>query len=157
MHVTRSDVTAVHDWALDREAVVVPLANDVRERLGAVFETDVDPVSTEAYAGAIDDVFADADRALNAATLILLLRELDVAADYPGFVVDELLGRELAAIVGGEQPRRLLAEATFHVADLHSHADGPAGLDDVDAALAAGVQTRVPGWDWTETDGLEKR
>ena len=31
-------------------------------------------------------------------------------------------------------------------------ADGdPAGLDDLDAALAAGFQTRLPGWEWRES------
>jgi hypothetical protein len=53
-------------------------------------------------------------------------------------------------VIAGEQPLRLLAESTFHYADVHTAGDGTAGLDDLDAALAAGVQTRLPGWSWTE-------
>jgi len=106
-------------------------------------------VTDEQYRETVDEVFADGDRAVNVAALVGLLRDLDVAGDYPGFVVDELLGRELAALVAGDQPLRLLAEATFHVADIH-HQGGDAGHDDLDAALAAGVQTRVPGWPWRE-------
>ncbi|PSP63507.1 hypothetical protein BRC76_02840, partial [Halobacteriales archaeon QH_8_67_36] len=96
-------------------------------------------------------VFADGDSAVNVAALVGLLRDLDVENDYPGFVVDELLGRELAAMLAGDQPLRLLAEATFHVADVRTHGDedGAAGADDLDAALAAGAQTRLPGWPWT--------
>jgi len=76
-----------------------------------------------------------------------------VDGDYPGFVADELLGRELAGMLAGQQPLRLLGEATFHYADVHTHgnAGAPAGADDLDAALAAGFQTRLPGWDWKAT------
>jgi hypothetical protein len=46
----------------------------------------------------------------------------------------------------------VLAEATFHYADIRVDGrDGePAGMDDLDAALAAGFQTRLPGWSWRE-------
>jgi hypothetical protein len=67
-------------------------------------------------------------------------------------VVDEILGRELAATIAGGQPLALLAQATFHFADVFTHTDGSAGADDLDAALAAGFQTRLPGWSWRETD-----
>jgi phosphatidylglycerophosphatase A len=80
------------------------------------------------------------------------LKELDVADDYPGFVVDEVLGRELAATIAGGTPLAVLAQATFHYADIHTHTDGGAGLDDLDAALAAGLQTRLPGWEWRTTE-----
>jgi hypothetical protein len=65
-------------------------------------------------------------------------------------VVDERLGRALVAIIAGGDPLGLLAEATFHVADLYTHSEGPAGADDLDAALAAGFQTRLPGREWRE-------
>ena len=96
-------------------------------------------------------MFAGGDLAVNVAALVALLRDLDVEADYPGFVVDELLGWELAGILAGNQPLRMLGEATFHYTDVHVH-DGDAGVDDLDAALAAGFQTRLPGWDWTENE-----
>ncbi len=130
---------------------VVALANDVRDALGGAFGVDVDDVTERQYERTLDEVFADGALAVNVAALAALLRELDVTGDYPGFVVDELLGRELAAMLAGRQPLRLLAEATFHYADVRSDS-AVAGGDDLDAALAAGVQTRVPGWDWRETD-----
>lgn len=95
-------------------------------------------------------MFADGDLAVNVATLVRLLRDLDVEGDYPGFVVDELLARELAGMLAGEQPLRLLGEATFHYADVTVHEGDTAGQDDLLAALAAGFQTRLPGWSWRE-------
>lgn len=195
MRISRDVVVEEHEWVHGRAAVVVPLVNVVRTRLGRAFDTNVGAVSPGDYHDAVDDVFAEGDRAVNVAALVRVLRTLDVAEDYPGFVVDELLGRELAAMVAGDQPRRLLGEATFHYADVllsaiahdadaaefapmaavdrersaaevrelvealgRDGADPPAGLDDLDAALAAGFQTRLPGWEWTERDspfGLE--
>jgi len=153
MRLSPETVRAEYDWVQERGDDVVPLVNETRAHLGSQFGVDVDTLTDDAYAAAIDDVFADGDRAVNVAALVRLLRELDVAGDYPGFVVDELLGRELAAMIAGEQPLRLLAEATFHVADVRTHGDdtATAGADDLDAALAAGVQTRVPGWPWQQT------
>lgn len=150
MRVTPAVVADEYEWVLGRADVVVPLVNETRSHLGERFGVDVDTIDRPAYHDAIDAVFADGDRAVNVAALVALLRDLDVEADYPGFVVDELLGRELAAILAGDQPLRLLAEATFHIADVRTHgtpADA-AGADDLDAALAAGVQTRLPGWPW---------
>jgi hypothetical protein len=148
---TADVVAAEYEWVRGRAPTVVALANDVRDELGAAFDTDVGRVSVADYEAVVDETFADGDRAVNVAALSRLLRGLDVAGDYPGFVVDELLGRELAATLAGGQPLRMLAEATFHYADVHADSpDGEAGVDDCEAALAAGVQTRVPGWDWTE-------
>jgi hypothetical protein len=151
--LTPDAVAAEHERLRGRAATVVPLVNAVRAELGAAFDTEVDRIDAEDYRRAIDAAFADGDRAINVAALAGLLRDLDVADDYPGFVVDELLGRELAALLAGEQPLRLLAEATFHYADVAvDDADATAGDDDLDAALAAGVQTRLPGWEWRESE-----
>jgi hypothetical protein len=150
LEVTPDSVAEQCEWTLDRADVVVPLVNDVRAELGEAFETSVDPIDGDDYERVIAETFADGDRAVNVAALIAILRGLDVEEDYPGFVVDEWLGRELAATIAGGQPFRLLAEATFHYADINHHAGEAAGMDDLDAALAAGVQTRLPGWDWTE-------
>lgn len=153
MELTPAAVERERDWVRDRADVIVPRINEVRQGLGDAFETHVDAVNGDQYRQAVDTVFADGDRAVNVAALVALLRDLDVSDDYPGFVVDELLGRELAAMIAGEQPLRLLAEATFHYADVTTaDADGGAGADDLDDALAAGFQTRLPGWSWTETD-----
>ena len=103
-------------------------------------------------------MFAGGEVAVNVAACVALLRDLDVAGDYPGFVVDEVLGRELAATVAGGRPLSLLAQATFHLVDVRVGGDGTAdgagaaGADDLDAALAAGFQTRLPGWDWREEE-----
>lgn len=152
MELTPATVIDEAEWIHERSSEIVPLINAVRADLGDAFDTTVDPITERQYHDAIDSVFADGDRAVNVAALVGILRELDVTDDYPGFVVDELLARELAGTIAGEQPLRMLAEATFHYADVrrHGEADDPAGLDDLDAALAAGVQTRVPGWNWRE-------
>lgn len=149
MKVTAEQVAAEHEWVRGRETRIVGLVNDVRDDLAELFETDVDHVTTDQYHDAVDTVFADGDLAVNVAAIVALLRDLDVEGDYPGFVVDELLGRELAGMLAGGQPLRLLGEATFHYADVHVHEGEGAGTDDLDAALAAGFQTRLPGWDWT--------
>jgi hypothetical protein len=149
MEITAERVRAERDRVRDRTDVV-DLTNETRARLGDVFETEVAPVTAAAYRREVDRVFADGDRAVNVAAYVALLRDLDVDGDYPGFVVDERLGRLLAATIAGDEPLSTLAEATFHYADVHTHGDGPAGADDLTAALAAGFQTRLPGWPWTE-------
>ncbi|QPV63745.1 hypothetical protein I7X12_03685 [Halosimplex litoreum] len=169
MRITPAVVAEEREWVRERAPVVVALINATRAELGARFDTEVGEVTVEQYRRAVDEVFADGDRAVNVAALVRLLRNLDVAGDYPGFVVDELLGRELAGTVAGDQPLRLLGEATFHYADVAiegtgsaagtddgdsagTEDGGPAGLDDLDAALAAGFQTRLPGWGWREVE-----
>ncbi|MFC4553113.1 MULTISPECIES: hypothetical protein [Halorussus] len=154
MRVTPATVADEREWVRERASDVVPLVNEVRADLGELFDADVDPVSEEAYRREVDAVFADGDLAVNVAALVALLRDLDVEGDYPGFVVDELLGRQLAGTIAGNQPLRLLGEATFHYADVVvTETEGDAaGADDLDAALAAGFQTRLPGWDWTESE-----
>jgi len=153
MELTPTDVAREREWVRDRDAVVA-LINDTRSALAEQFDTEVAAVDAESYRAEVEAVFADGDLAVNVAALVALLRELDVTDDYPGFVVDELLGRELAGMIAGNQPLRLLGEATFHYADVRTHGDpeDPAGGDDLDAALAAGFQTRLPGWEWREGD-----
>ena len=157
MRVTPQTVRDEHAWVRDRADAVVPVLNDTRDRLGELFETDVDAISPDAYREEVDVVFADGAVAVNVAACVALLRDLDVAGDYPGFVVDEVLGRELAATIAGGRPLSLLAQATFHFVDVHVSEDatasdgaGAAGADDLDAALAAGFQTRLPGWEWRD-------
>jgi hypothetical protein len=152
MRVTPAVVREERDWVRDRGDVVVPLVNEVRADLGELFGTDVDRVTPERYRQEVDVVFADGDRAVNVAAMARILRELDVEGDYPGFVVDEFLGRRLASTVAGGEPLALLSEATFHYADMVvDDGDGDAaGADDLDAALAAGFQTRLPGWNWRD-------
>ena len=156
MRVTPETVRDEREWVRNRAPVVVPLVNETRDRLGALFETDVADVTHEDYRREVDVVFADGEVAVNVAGCVAILRDLDVAGDYPGFVVDEVLGRELAATIAGGRPLSLLAQATFHFADVYVSGDatadgaGAAGADDLDAALAAGFQTRLPGWEWRE-------
>ena len=152
MNVTPERVRREREWVVGRAGRVAAIVNEVREALAALFDTEVATVTESQVREEVRVVFDDGDVAVNVAALVGLLRDLDVDDDYPGFVVDELLGRELAGTIAGNQPLRLLGEATFHFADVHVHGepgDG-AGLDDLDAALAAGFQTRLPGWGWTE-------
>lgn len=151
MELTPAAVATERDWVLEQADTVVPLVNEVRSDLGTAFGTDVDQIDVSDYRHAAEAVFADGDRAVNVAALVSMLRELEVPGDPPAFIVDELLGRELAAMIAGEQPLRLLAEATFHYADVTAgNAADTAGADDLRAALAAGFQTRLPGWDWRD-------
>lgn len=152
MNLTPDAVAAEHQWVHERTPTVVALINETRGRLGELFETDVDAVSEEQFHEEVDAVFADGDVAVNVAAYVGLLRDLDVEGDHPGFVVDEVLGRELASTIAGGQPLALLAQATFHFADVATHTEGNAGADDLDAALAAGFQTRLPGWSWRERE-----
>jgi hypothetical protein len=152
MELTPDAVAEEARWVSDRSTVVVPLLNETRTRLGDLFDTDVGTVTEAEYREEVAAVFADGDVAVNVAGYVGILRELDVQDDYPGFVVDEILGRELAATIAGGQPLSLLAQATFHFADTATHTDGVAGADDLDAALAAGFQTRLPGWEWRERE-----
>ena len=152
MHLTPDRVEAEYEWTRARTPRVVDVINDTRERLGEAFDVVVDPVTEGQYRAEVDTVFADGERAVNVAAYVALLRDLDVEGDYPGFVVDEVLGRELAATIAGGQPLALLAQATFHIADVFTHSEGVAGVDDLDAALAAGFQTRLPGWSWRDAD-----
>jgi len=149
MELTPAAVEREYEWVRERESIV-PLINGTRDRLADCFDVDVGHVTREAYREEAAAVFADGARAVNVAAYVALLRDLDVTGDYPGFVVDEVLGRELAAAIAGGQPYSLLAQATFHFADVTTHTEGVAGADDLDAALAAGFQTRLPGWEWTE-------
>ncbi len=150
MHLTPERVRREARWVTERADTVVPLLNDTRDRLSEAFDTTVDPVPPADYRDAVATVFADGDVAVNVAAYVAVLRDLDVDGDYPGFVVDEVLGRELAATIAGGTPLSLLAQATFHYADVTTDSDGGAGADDLDAALAAGFQTRLPGWAWRE-------
>jgi len=154
MQLTPQRVDREYEWVRERAAVVVPIINETRDRLGVLFETEVDRISEQTYKQEVDEVFADGEVAVNIAGYVGLLKQLDVEGDYPGFIVDEILGRELAATIAGGQPLALLAQATFHFADVHTHGEAGenAGVDDLDAALAAGFQTRLPGWDWREAE-----
>ncbi|WP_440764495.1 hypothetical protein [Natronorubrum sp. DTA7] len=154
MHLTPERVANERDWVAERVETIVPIINGVRDDLAETFDTDVDHVTDGQYLEEVDVVFADGDLAVNVAAMVAILRDLDVEGDYPGFVVDEILGRELAATIAGTQPLRTLGEATFHYADLQVHGDGDenAGVDDCEAALAAGFQERIPGWNWTERE-----
>ena len=152
MDVTPGRVAEERAWVEGRADRITAVINEVRSTLAERFGVEVDPVTEAQVRAEIDEIFADGELAVNVAALVGLLRELDVDDDYPGFVVDELLGRELAGTLAGNQPLRLLGEATFHFADVHVHGEAgeAAGLDDLDAALAAGFQTRLPGWAWRE-------
>lgn len=153
MRVSEDTVDELDDFFEENLDEITGLINDARDRLGDAFGEDVENVSTEDVREEFDGFLADQDAALNAAALYRLGVELEVRNDYAGFIVDEIVGRNLAAVVAGNDPEKTLAEATFHYIDVHTDEvlEGTtAGEDDVLAGLAAGVQTRLPGWDWQE-------
>lgn len=153
MHLSAETIADQRTWVLDRADVVVPLINRVRTGLGEAFDVSVSSVADDQYREAVTATFDDPHRGMNVAALVGLLRSLDVERDHPGFVVDEFLGRELAATIAGDQPLRLIAESTFHYADVvprHEPDHDTVGGDDLDAGLAAGYQTVLPGWSWRD-------
>ena len=149
MEVTPNAVAAERKRLQTNADRYVKLINQIRDKLGPLFDTEVAHVTVEAFDREVTNVFADGDRAANITGLMGLLREVEVTGDYPGFIVDELLGREIAGMIAGGQPARLLAEATFHYCDVHHDPSGStAGEDDLEAAIVAGFQTRMEGWTW---------
>ena len=150
MRVTAETIEEQRTYLLAHADRYVALINAARERLGEHFDQHVAPVDRDGVEHVLTDIFADPATAANVTGLVLILRELDVVGDYPGFIVDEMLGRQLAATIAGGQPAATLAEATFHFIDITHHESDYAGRDDLDAAVAAGVQTRLPGWGWQE-------
>ncbi|MDY6780744.1 MAG: hypothetical protein SV760_09455 [Halobacteria archaeon] len=147
---------------------VTRLINFSRDSLGDVFDEEVDPVSENEVRDEFRKVTKDDDLMLNLAAFYKLGVELelrtdgdgsrldDVADDYAGFIVDEVIGRRIASRLAGDDPDETLAEATFHYIDIHTREilddeeDRGVGYDDVLAGLAAGLQVRLPGWDWKE-------
>lgn len=155
MRISRETVDELDAYVDDNLGDITALVNDARDRLGEAFGEDVDEVARDDVRAEFDAFLEDGDAALNAAALYRVGVGLEVKNDYAGFVVDELVGRNLAAVVAGNDPERTLAEATFHYTDVHTDDvldDTNAGEDDVLAGLAAGVQTRLPGWDWQEEE-----
>ena len=153
MRVSRDTVEELDDYIDENLDDIVALVNDARDRLGDAFGEDVESVSADEVRAEFDEFLDNGDAALNAAALYRVGVGLEVRNDYAGFVVDEIVGRNLAAVVAGNDPDRTLAEATFHYVDVHTDEvleETTAGEDDVLAGLAAGVQTRLPGWDWQE-------
>ncbi len=153
MRVSRDTVEELDDYIEENLDDIVALVNDARDRLGDAFGEDVESVSADEVRAEFDEFLDKGDAALNAAALYRVGVGLEVRNDYAGFVVDEIVGRNLAAVVAGNDPDRTLSEATFHYVDVHTDEvleETTAGEDDVLAGLAAGVQTRLPGWDWQE-------
>lgn len=153
MHITRNTVKDERARILAETPKYVALINDTRDGLGAHFAQTVEHVDEEMFEEAVREVFVDGDQAVNVAGICRILRALDVDGDYPGFVIDEFLGRRLAATIAGGEPLTILAEATFHFVDIrYDDAGATAGVDDLDAGIAAGFQTILPGWAWRETE-----
>ena len=132
----------------------VTLINRSRDRLGTAFEENVESVTTPQFRQEVEAVFADPNLAINVSGLLAVLDALDIVDDYPGFIVDEVLGRQLAVTIADGEPEATLAAATFHVIDAwYDDPTAGAGVDDRDAGIAAGFQVRLPGWAWQESDG----
>ncbi len=153
--ISRDTVDELRTFLDEELDVLTELVNFGRRRLGDAFDENVDEVSRDEVMAEFDELLSDGDRALNLAALYRVGVDLEVENDYAGFVVDELIGRRIAASVADNDPGGTLAEATFHYLDVYADEvvdedERSAGYDDVVAGFAAGVQTRLPGWDWQE-------
>ena len=155
MRISEETVDELDAYVNENLDEITALINDARDRLGEAFDEDVDNVTRDEVRDEFDAFLKDEDAALNVAALYRVGVELEVRNDYAGFVVDEMIGRRIAGTVAENDPEQTLAEATFHYIDVHTHEvldeeEKTAGEDDVLAGLAAGLQTRLPGWDWQE-------
>ena len=147
--ISAETIDQEQEWLLARDENYVELINDTRNRLEVHFPNAVTKTTSGDFREQVEAVFSNPDQALNVATLMQLTKELDVVVDHPGFVVDELLGVKLATTIAGGEPAATLAQSTFHFIDIwHDRPDAPVGRDDFDAGIAAGFQTRLPGWKW---------
>lgn len=157
MEISDDTVEAFRGFVDEHSDEVLALVNFARRRLGETFGEDVPAATEEQILAEIEAVLQDDDLALNVAALYRIGVDLEVRNDYAGFIVDELIGRRLASQIAGDDPRGTLAEATFHYVDVHTgeviDEDAlTAGADDVLAGIAAGVQCRLPGWEWHDED-----
>ena len=155
MRISEETVEELDAYVDENLDDITALINDARDRLGEAFDEDVDEVTRDEVRDEFDAFLEDEDTALNVAALYRVGVELEVRNDYAGFVVDEMIGRRIASTVAENEPEQTLAEATFHYIDVHTHevlneGEKTAGEDDVLAGLAAGLQTRLPGWEWQE-------
>ena len=149
--ITPAVVAAERQQLIEDAADIAKHINDTRVRLGTLFEESVEPVTTQRIEDEIAAVFACPDLAINITGYLRLLEEIDIESDYPGFIVDEVLGRHLAMTLADGEPEATLAGATFHLVDASiDHPGEQAGVDDRTAGIIAGFQVRLPGWAWQE-------
>ncbi|XGI83403.1 hypothetical protein ACEU6E_09010 [Halorutilales archaeon Cl-col2-1] len=157
MKLSEDTVEEVRREVVDDADEITRLINFARRKLGEVFDQEVRDVTEDEVIDEFETVLEDEDLAVNLAALVRLGEGLEVENDYDGFIVDEIIGRRIASMIAGDDPHRTLAESTFHYIDVYTaevvDEDGrSAGHDDVLAGIAAGIQTRLPGWDWDSTE-----
>lgn len=131
---------------------IVKLINNSRESLSEEFEQEIKKVNKSQVRKEIEEIKKDRNLSLNIAGLYKIGKSLEVKDDYSGIIVDEIIGKNLASAIAEKEPRKTLAEATFHYMDIHYDEGKTAGEDDVIAGIAAGIQTRLKGWEWQEDD-----
>ncbi|MDY6774858.1 MAG: hypothetical protein SV253_02035 [Halobacteria archaeon] len=164
MKLSEDTVEEVRREVVDDADDITRLINFARRKLGEVFDQDVRDVTEDEVIDEFETVLEDEDLAVNLAALVKLGEGLEVENDYDGFIVDEIIGRRIASMIAGDDPHRTLAESTFHYIDVYTEevvgdsdnrdeeaTTTTAGYDDVLAGIAAGIQTRLPGWDWDST------
>ncbi len=151
MKISDSTINEFRDFFNENSDDVTELINLSRAKLGDIFNEDVELVGKDDVEDEFLYIMENRDLALNLSALYRIGVDLEVNNDYAGFIVDEIIGRQIASTIAQTEPEKTLSEATFHYIDIHTHQvleEGTAGSDDVMAGIAAGLETRLPGWDW---------
>ncbi len=150
MEISENTVDEFYQFFEDNSEEIVDLINYSREKLGEEFDENVKKADEKNVKKELRKVLENKDLALNIAALYKIGKDLEIKNDYSGIIVDEIIGKNIAATIAESEPKKTLAEATFHYMDIHYNSGSTEGEDDLISGIAAGLQTRIKGWKWQE-------
>lgn len=150
MEISENTIDEFYQFFEDNSDEIVDLINYSREKLGEEFDEDVKKIDEEKVEKELKKLLENKDLALNIAALYKIGIDLEIKNDYSGVIVDEIIGKNIAATIAESEPKKTLAEATFHYMDIHYNSGNTEGEDDLISGIAAGLQTRIEGWKWQE-------
>lgn len=150
MKISENTIDEFYRFFQDNSDEIVYLINYSREKLGDEFGENVKKVDEKKVKKELETILENKDLALNIAALYKIGKDLEIKNDYSGVIVDEIIGKNIAATIAESEPKKTLAEATFHYMDIHYNLGQTEGEDDVISGIAAGLQTRIEGWSWQE-------
>lgn len=148
MKISENTIDEFHQFFEDNSDEIVCLINYSREKLGEKFGENVNKVDEKKVKKELEKILENKDLALNIAALYKIGKDLEIKNDYSGIIVDEIIGKNIAATIAESEPKKTLAEATFHYMDIHYNSGNTEGEDDIISGIAAGLQTRIKGWKW---------